>query len=75
MKKRRDKTPDPDMQDEYDFSHGVRGKYAKRYAQGTNIVVLAPDVARIFPTADAVNACLRAVAGIIREQKKLAGAK
>ncbi len=35
---------DPDLLDEYDFSKGVRGKYAKRYAEGTNVVVLAPDV-------------------------------
>jgi hypothetical protein len=44
---------------QYDFSRGVRGKYAKRYAEGTNIVALAPDVARALPTADAVNAALR----------------
>jgi hypothetical protein len=44
---------------EYDFSGGVRGKYAKRYARGSNIVVLAPDVAEAFPTARAVNAALR----------------
>jgi hypothetical protein len=47
------------MRAEYDFSGGVRGKYAKRYAQGTNIVVLEPDVADAFPTARAVNAALR----------------
>jgi hypothetical protein len=49
------------MRPEYDFSGGVRGKYAKRYAQGSNIVVLDPDVARAFPTARAVNAALRKV--------------
>ena len=47
------------MRAEYDFSGGVRGKYAKRYAQGSNIVVLEPDVAEAFPTARAVNAALR----------------
>jgi hypothetical protein len=35
----------PDMLPEYDFSKGVRGKYAKRYAEGSNVVVLSPDVA------------------------------
>lgn len=40
---------DPDMLAEYDFSKGVRGKYAKRYAAGTNVVVLDPDVAEYFP--------------------------
>ena len=47
------------MRAEYDFSGGIRGKYAKRYALGTNVVVLEPDVAEAFPTARAVNAALR----------------
>lgn len=47
------------MRAEYDFSGGVRGKYAKRYAQGTNVVLLEPDVAEAFPTARAVNSALR----------------
>jgi len=49
----------------------VRGKYARRYAQGTNVVVLQPDVARVFPNAEAVNESLRALAWIIRKQKML----
>jgi len=49
------------MRDDYDFSDGVRGKYAKRYAEGTNVVLLEPDVAKAFPTARAVNAALRKV--------------
>lgn len=49
------------MRAEYDFTGGIRGKYAKRYALGTNVVVLAPDVAEAFPTARAVNAALRRV--------------
>ncbi len=55
---------------EYDFSRGARGKYARRYAQGTNVVVLDPDVAKVFPSAEAVNRSLRALADIIRQQKK-----
>ncbi len=39
------------MRDGYDFSQGTRGKYARRYAQGTNVVVLEPDVARVFSTS------------------------
>ena len=58
------------MPGEYDFSHGVRGKYARRYAQGANVVVLESDVAKVFPNAEAVNHSLRALAGIIREQNK-----
>lgn len=42
-----------------DFSGGVRGKYAARYAAGTNIVVLSPDVAEYFPDSNAVNEALR----------------
>lgn len=48
MKKAVKARRDPDMLDEYDFSKGVRGKYAKRYAEGTNVVVLSPDVAQVF---------------------------
>lgn len=61
------KEPDPDMLDEYDFSGGVRGKYAERYAQGTNIIVLDADVAEVFPNSEAVNQALRALAGLIRQ--------
>jgi hypothetical protein len=50
---------DDDMLEEYDFSNAEIGKYAKRYAEGTNVVVLDPDVAAVFKTAEAVNAVLR----------------
>ena len=72
MKKVAKKKPAPDMLDEYDFSKGVRGKYAKRYAEGTNVVVLAPDVAAFFPDAEAVNAALRALVGVARKTVKKA---
>jgi len=49
------------MRSEYDFSGGVRGKYAARFASGTNLVLLAPDVAAEFQTATAVNKALRDV--------------
>lgn len=52
------------MRKEYDFSEGVRGKYAKRYARGSNVVVLEPDVARLYPDAEAVNRALRAIAEV-----------
>jgi hypothetical protein len=63
---------DPDMLEEYDFSEGIQGKYAKKYAEGTNIVVIEPDVAKIFPDHDSVNQALRSLAEIIKRQKKLA---
>ena len=51
--------PEPEMLEEYDFSTGIRGKYAARYAAGTNLILLAPDVAEAFPDSDAVNDALR----------------
>jgi hypothetical protein len=51
-----------ELRREYDLSqlkNGVRGKYAARYREGTNLVLLSPDVARHFPTGRAVNAALR----------------
>lgn len=47
------------MRAEYDFSRGVRGKYAKRFGSEAIAVVLEPDVARAFPNARAVNGALR----------------
>ena len=44
---------------EYDFTTAVRGKYAKRVAEGTNLILLDPDVATQFRTARAVNRALR----------------
>src|SRR6266545_3532469 len=60
----------PEMRDHYDFTGGVCGKYARRYAEGTNVVVLDPDVARLFPTREAVNETLRAVAQIVQIQER-----
>lgn len=57
---------DPEMLDEYDFSGGVRGKYAERFAEGTNLIVLAPDVAAVFPDSASVNEALRTLVRIGR---------
>lgn len=48
-----------ELRSEYDFSSGVRGKYAKQFAEGTNLVLLDADLARVFPNAAAVNNALR----------------
>ncbi|MGB5809887.1 MAG: hypothetical protein WBG86_05105 [Polyangiales bacterium] len=54
------KKPENDeMRAEYDFSEGIRGKYAKRFAEGSNVVVLDPDVAAAFKTPKSVNSALR----------------
>ena len=72
MKKGAKKQADPELLDEYDFSQGERGKYASRYAQGSNVVVLAPDVAAIFPDADSVNEALRSLTKIARKTARIA---
>ncbi len=58
------------MREEYDFTKGVRGKHAAEYAKGTNVVVLDPDVAAEFRTAEEVNEALRAVAKLVRSRNK-----
>jgi hypothetical protein len=56
---------DDDLRPEYDLSQllkgGVRGKYVERFRAGTNLVLLAPDVASVFSTDEAVNEALRLV--------------
>ena len=47
------------MRANYDFSNGVRGKYAKQFRQGTNLITLDPDVQKAFPDSSAVNKALR----------------
>lgn len=60
MKKKIDRVREvATIRSEYDFKGGVRGKYARRYARSTNVVMLDPDVATAFPTSRAVNAALR----------------
>lgn len=58
---------------EYDFSHASRNKYASRYAAGSSVVVLDPDVAAVFPGSAEANNALRALAGIIREHRSVTG--
>ena len=55
-----------DILPEYDFSRSRRNKYAARYAEGSNVVVLDPDVAAVFRNAGEVNAALRALATVIK---------
>jgi len=59
---------DPRPRDEYDFSDGVRGKYARRFAEGSNVVVLDPDIARAFPDSESVNRALRSLAGRVHDR-------
>ncbi len=61
---------DDKMLDEYDFSNGTRGKYVKRFKAGSNVIILDPDVAEIFPDSESVNNALRGIAYIIRNEMK-----
>jgi hypothetical protein len=70
MKKTSKKQRDHDMLEEYEFSKGVRGKYAQRLAQGSNIIVLAPDLAEIFPDSESVNEVLHALVKLARKSTK-----
>lgn len=67
MSKKDNDQRDLDMLDEYDFSQGVRGKYAARYAAGSNVVVLSPDVAEVFPDSESVNEALRSLIKVARQ--------
>jgi hypothetical protein len=60
----------PDMLPEYDFKKGIRGKYAKKFAQGTNLVVLDADLHKSFPDSESVNETLRAITKIAQRNKK-----
>ncbi len=68
MKKTNSREPDDGLRPEYDLSKlkgGVRGKYAKQFHEGTNLVLLSPDVAAYFPTEESVNAALRSLVEIV----------
>ncbi len=58
------------MRKNYDFSNGVRGKYAARFKSGTNLVALAPDVQRAFPNSGAVNRALRDLIKVAQKTAK-----
>jgi len=64
------RTTDKEMFPEYDFSHGVRGKYVARLGKGSNVVVLDRDVQRMFPDSQAVNAALRALGKAVEVSRK-----
>ena len=68
MKKASSRKAPSEMLDEYDFSGGVRGKYATRFAEGSNVVVLDPDLAKVFPDSRAVNAALRVISEAAKHQ-------
>lgn len=70
---RKRRTGDRDtMRSEYDFSRAVRGVTTARYAQGANVVVIDPDILDVFPTGESVNEALRALAPVLRRNRRAA---
>ena len=57
---------DPDMLEEYDFSKGIKGKYSQKYNEGTNVIVIEPDIKKYFPDHDSVNQ-----ARLLKNKRKL----
>lgn len=70
MKKKSRTRREPEMRAEYDFTGGVRGKYAARFRRGTNLVLLDPDVAATFQDAEAVNRALRALLSTVPTHRR-----
>ncbi len=76
MKKKSKEEQADELRPEYDFRQllktGVQGKYAARFREGTNLVLLAPDVAEAFPTPESVNETLRLVLQLtqVRSRKR-----
>ena len=71
MRRRVNREAKGDMRPEYDFTGGVRGKFYKEYMGGTNVVLLDPDVAAVFPDAVTVNDALRSLAQLAKRQVKV----
>jgi len=61
MKKAAQDSDKDEMRSEYDFRGAARGKYSSRYEEGSNLVLLEPDVAEAFPTSASVNEALRSL--------------
>jgi len=67
MKAKAKKTADDDaMRPSYDFSKGVRGKYAAQFREGSNLVLIDSDLSKVFPDSEAVNSALRVLANAAR---------
>jgi hypothetical protein len=78
MKTKVDGEMEDELRPEYDFANlpgGVKGKYVERYRQGTNLVLLAPDVAQAFPTEDDVNNALRLLIQVAQRHSTIRSVK
>jgi hypothetical protein len=68
MSQSNNQEPEDEMRAEYDFSGGVRGKYYQQYKQGTNVVLLEPDIAEVFRDSESVNRALRVLINIAKSE-------
>jgi hypothetical protein len=59
-----------DLRPEYDFSGGVRGKHYKAFREGTNLILLDPDIAKVFKDSESVNHALRLLIELAGEETK-----
>ena len=59
---------DEDMLPEYDFSGAVRGKHYQSYRKGTNLIVLEPDLAKVFKDSESVNHALRMLLNLANKE-------
>lgn len=73
MKKDREENTVSEMRPEYDFSSGVRGKYASRFPEGSSVIILDPDVAEVFEDSEAVNRALRTLVHSTKKKRKKKG--
>lgn len=60
---------DYELRDRYDFSDSIPNKFAERYAEGTNVVLLEPDVAEVFRDSESVNKVLRSFLSVLHNKK------
>jgi len=58
------------MRKEYDFSNARPNKYAEKFAEGTNIVIIEPDLVEFFPDSESVNEALRALVAILKKSEE-----
>ena len=75
MNPENDRLDQDDMRPEYDLRGGVRGKYYKQYMEGTNVVLLDPDVAVVFRDSESVNQALRVLMKAAGEIEQAASRK
>ena len=68
MSRRPSASKQDEMRAEYDLSGGVRGKYYEKYKQGSNVILLEPDVATVFRDSKSVNQALRLLMSVAKEK-------